>query len=330
MRPTCMIVVAATLSAQTWVRQESGTTAALRGISAVSSQVAWASGTKGTFLRTTDGGAHWASARLPGAADLDFRDIHGVNESTAYLMSAGPGQVSRIYKTTDAGERWMLQATNLDPKGFFDCMSFWDPTHGILVGDAVEGRFSILTTSDGVSWQKRPGPKANEGEAAFAASGTCIFTRGTREAWFGTGGVGGARVFHTIDGGDTWTVAKTPLRNDSANAGIFSVVFSDALHGVVVGGDYSKPEDSSANFAQTADGGKTWAALNGPAGYRSAVAYSALSRMWLTVGTSGSDHGVPDAWKSIPVEAVKLNAVSLVGDTGWAVGPQGAILKLVQ
>jgi photosystem II stability/assembly factor-like uncharacterized protein len=285
--------------------------------------VAWASGTKGTFLRTTDGGAHWNVATIPGAANLDFRDIHAVDERTAYLMSAGSGELSRIYKTTNGGEVWMLLATNLDPKGFFDCMSFWDPSHGILIGDAVDGRFSIFTTSDGTTWQKRQGPKADDGEAAFAASGTCIFTRGTREAWFGTGGKGGARVFHTVDGGESWTVAKTPVASD-ANSGIFSVAFSDGRRGVAIGGDYSKPEVGA--FAETSDGGKTWTTAAGPAGYRSAVLWIPSLKQWLTAGTSGAERGMPGEWKALPVEG-KLNGISWVGETGWAVGTQGTILK---
>jgi len=159
----------------------------------------------------------------------------------------------------------MLLATNLEPKGFWDCMSFWDPTHGIIVGDPVDGRFTIMTTSDGATWQKFKGPSANKDEGAFAASGTCVFTRGTREAWFGTGGVGGARVFHSEDGGQTWSIAKTPIRHDSASAGIFSLAFSDALHGIAVGGDYMKPDESAGNVVITADGGKSWSAGTLPA-----------------------------------------------------------------
>ena len=183
-----------------------------------------------------------------------------IDDRTVFLMSSGQGPQSRIYKTTDGGASWMLLTTNLEPKGFWDCMGFWDATHGIIVGDPVDGRFTIMTTSDGATWQKVKGPSANKDEGAFAASGTCVFTRGTREAWFGTGGVGGARVFHSEDGGQTWSIAKTPIRHDSANAGIFSLAFSDALHGIAVGGDYMKPDESAGTLAITNDGGKTWIA----------------------------------------------------------------------
>ena len=104
-----------------------------------------------------------------GVADVDFRDIEAIDERTVFLMSSGEGPHSRIYKTTDGGASWMLLTTNLEPKGFWDCMGFWDSTHGIIVGDPVDGRFTIMTTSDGATWQKMKGPSANKDEGAFAA-----------------------------------------------------------------------------------------------------------------------------------------------------------------
>jgi photosystem II stability/assembly factor-like uncharacterized protein len=238
-------------------------------------------------------------------------------------MGAGEGPKSRIYKTTDGGASWTLLTTNLEPKGFWDCMSFWDPTHGIIVGDPVaggDGRFTIMTTSDGATWQKIKGPSANKDEGAFAASGTCAFTRGTREAWFGTGGLGGARVFHSEDGGKTWSVAKTPIRHDSASSGIFSLAFSDALHGIAVGGDYMKPEESSDNVAITQDGGKTWSAPAGarPGGYRSAVSGG------IATGPSGSDYSSDGgkSWKKFGDEG--YNAIG-----GFAVGTNGRVATLM-
>jgi photosystem II stability/assembly factor-like uncharacterized protein len=317
---------AALASAQIWQPQQSGTTVSLRGISAVNTSVAWASGAKGTFLKTSDGGKTWLAAAMPGAADLDFRDVEAMDERTVYLLSSGKGPASRIYKTTNAGERWSLLYTNPQAEGFLDCMAFWDATHGIVVGDPVNGRFTILTTSDGLTWLARKGPSAQKGEGAFAASGSCVFTRGTREVWFGTGGTGGSRVFHSTDGGDTWSVATTPIRHDSESAGIFSVAFSGALHGVIAGGDYMKPGEGAGNLAITEDGGKTWSAPAAatPAGYRSAVAYLAERKLWIAAGTSGSESSADGGrtWKEI--DKASYNAIS----GGWAVGPNGAIAAL--
>jgi photosystem II stability/assembly factor-like uncharacterized protein len=212
-------------------------------------------------------------------------------------------------------------------------MAFWDAEHGIVLGDPVDGKFVILVTDDGgAHWQRKVTPPALTNEGAFAASGTCLIARGQREAWFGTGGPGAARVFHSIDGGTTWTVAATPIRNDGASAGIFSLAFSDGHHGVAVGGDYNKPADASHNVAVTSDGGRTWTEPAGPHpnGFRSAVAYVADRKMWIATGTSGSDVSYDDgkSWKQFDDHA--YNAISfLTSKIGWAVGPKGVLAEFV-
>ena len=77
--------------------------------------------------------------------------------STAYALSIGAGELSRIYKTADAGRTWTAQFVNRDPKAFFDAMAFWDAKRGVVVSDSVDGQFVILTTSDGgASWERVP------------------------------------------------------------------------------------------------------------------------------------------------------------------------------
>jgi len=102
-----------------------------------------------TFVRTTDRGETWQAGTVPGGEKLDFRNVYAVDATTAYLMSIGNGNESRIYKTTDAGKTWSLQYTEPNPKAFLDCMAFWNATRGIVVGDAVDGKSELLTTSDG-------------------------------------------------------------------------------------------------------------------------------------------------------------------------------------
>ena len=313
-----LLALAGSICAQNWTPQQSGTTAHLRGISAVNAKVAWAGGEKGTFLRSTDGGAAWKAGTVPGAADLDFRGVQGIDDQTAFLLSSGPGEKSRIYKTADAGSNWRALQINPDPKGFWDAIALWDPMHGIVLGDPVNGRFTVYLTSDGVTWQQHKGPPANSNEGAFAASNSCLVVRGAREAWFGTGGLGGARVFHSEDGGKTWSVAKTPIRHDSENAGIFSLAFSDSLHGIAVGGDYQDAKAIRDALALTDDGGKTWRTVPAPFGYRSAAAYAPSVRKWVVTGPEGSNWSADRVvWTAFPGS---YNALSLP----WAVGPSGA------
>src|SRR3954463_1869657 len=102
-----------------WTPQTSGVTARLRGVSAVSDRVAWASGSASTVLRTEDGGASWKKLTVT-ADTLDFRDVDAIDGTTAYLLSIGNGDASRIYKTVDGGLTWTLQFRNPDPKAFLD------------------------------------------------------------------------------------------------------------------------------------------------------------------------------------------------------------------
>jgi photosystem II stability/assembly factor-like uncharacterized protein len=325
-----LLLATATVHAQQWIPQTSNSTASLRGVSAVDEKTVWASGTGGTYLHTTDGGATWTAAKVFGAESLDFRGIRAVDARTVYLMSSGSGDKSRIYKSADAGLHWTLQFTNPDPKGFFDSIAFWDAKHGIVLGDAIGGHAEVRTTSDGGrTWRRASTPVALPNEGSFAASNTCLFVLGKNEVWFVTGGPGAARVFHSKNRGRSWTVAPTPIRNDSASAGIFSVAFSDPLHGIVVGGDYNKDKEDRQNIAVTRDGGTTWTAPpSSPKGFRSAVAYLRDTETWIVTGTSGSDvlTGDPPSWKTFDPGA--YNAMSFVsGATGWAVGPRGRIAR---
>jgi photosystem II stability/assembly factor-like uncharacterized protein len=262
--------------------QISHTTESLRGVNAVSRQVSWASGTHGTYLRTIDGGVTWTAAQVPDAGTLDFRAVVAFSADEAFLMSAGPGEQSRIYYTGDAGKHWQLQFTNTNPKGFFDSMVFWDSKHGVVLGDPIpdgEGKlkFEVLLTEDGQNWRVVPStqmPAAMEGEGAFAASNTCIaIVPGRSDIWLATGGKV-ARVFHSPDRGQSWQVVDTPMVHGPESAGIFSIAFRDPMHGVIAGGDYKHPNDDGPNLAFTEDGGKTWnlSSLH-PLAYFSAVAY---------------------------------------------------------
>ena len=325
-----IVFLAAAVAA--WVAQRSTVDASLRGISAVSRKIAWASGTKGTVLRTTDGGANWTARPVPEAADLDFRDNHAFDAQRAVILSSGPGAQSRIYRTTDGGEHWTLAHQNADASGFYDAVAFWDSRRGLAVGDPVNGRFVVLRTEDGgASWTRvDPAglPPAREAEGAFAASGTCLAVDGNGRAWFGTGGVNGGRVFRSADWGKTWTVVDTPIRHDSTSSGIFSITFRGD-HGVAVGGDYQKPDEDRANVIVSEDGGRTWTALSDarPGGYRSAVAYA--GRTLIATGTNGTDRSDDGGrtWRK-ETGVPGFNALSFAGEAGWAVGARGAISRM--
>jgi photosystem II stability/assembly factor-like uncharacterized protein len=316
-----------------WQTQTIDTKADFRGLCVVSANVAWVSGTKGTYAHTTDSGKTWTVATVPGAEKLDFRDVEAFGDATAYLLSAGPGDASRIYKTTDAGKSWALQFKSADPAAFFDAIAFWDEKNGIALGDPVQGEFQLIVTADGgASWKPLAAkslPPALPGEGAFAASGTCLVTHGDSDVWFGTGGARIARVYHSKDRGQNWEVSETPIVAGAESAGIFSIAFRDKQHGMIVGGDYKMPNDTGATMATTSDGGKTWTSLDKRLPYCSAVAWA--KDRWVAVGTSGShasqDNG--DTWKLLDRDNYNSVGFAPAGE-GWAVGPKGRIAKFAK
>jgi photosystem II stability/assembly factor-like uncharacterized protein len=313
-----------------WQKQNVETKASLRGLSVVNQNVVWASGTNGTFVRTNDGGKTWKVGHVPGADKLDFRDVEAFNANTAYLLSIGSGETSRIYKTTDGGQNWTLQYQNTNQAVFLDAFAFWDPQHGIAMGDPVNNHFYLLVTNNGgKSWTPLSTdkmPAAIEGEAAFAASGTCIVTNGKSDVYIVTGGKA-ARAFRSNDRGKTWSVSDTPIVNGESGSGIFSIAMFNAQKGIIVGGNYQKPNEPANNLALTSDNGKTWVLGNGLSGYRSGVA-PVDSKVLVAVGSSGSDISTDagKSWKNLDKE--NYNAVAAKGsDAIWAVGANGLIAK---
>ena len=318
-----------------WTAQQSGVTASFRGFSAVSSHVAWAGGSRGTVLRTVNGGALWENVPVRGADSLDFRDVHGVSSRVAYAMSAGPAEQgqARIYKTADGGQHWTLQWSDTTKGVFLDGMAFWDPTHGLAFSDPVNGKLVILRTDDGVAWHRvDPAniPPVLPGEASFAASGTSIAVEGRTNAWIATGGGREARVFRTTDAGRTWQVNGAGIPG-GPSAGFFGIAFADAQRGIAVAGDYNIPRSAGDVTLATRDGGVTWARASrwpsqGITGGVVAVRGTGKP-LFAAVGAYGtaftSDFGA--TWTH--GDTLTLYAIDFAAkDTGWAVGPRGRIV----
>lgn len=327
--------------------QTSGTTNGLIGVSAVNRQVVWASGQNGTFAVTTNGGATWRIGVVPGAETLQFRDVEGVSERVAWLLSIGTGTDSRIYKTLDGGNTWKMQFQNQDPNGFYDCFAFWDSRHGFTMADSIGDRFPVVRTRDGHSWQDIGDllPPALPGEAGFASSGTCAATFGERDGWLTTGGTSTARVFSTRDRGQTWTVATAPLSAGPAGGG-FSLAFRDPKHGVLGGGDLLTPTTVRDNFARSHDGGKTWQ-LGTAAPIPGAIyglAYAGRSGDGADCGEHGGHRGVTvvatappaaawsadegESWTVLPGVTGYWAVTFADAHTGWLVGVKGQILRI--
>lgn len=312
-----------------WTLVTTGVTARLRGISAPSSRVIWASGTGGTVIRSADGGTTWSRLEIPDSSALDFRDIDSVDDRTAYVLSIGDGDASRIYKTSDAGRTWTLQFRNDNPRAFYDAMAFRDARTGFAFSDSVDGRMIVLATTDGgAHWSPISSGllPALEGEGAFAASGTNI-ALGRRQIWIGTSK---SRVVRSTDNGRTWSVANTPLPT-STSAGIFSIAFADDERGIVVGGDYKVESGAVNNAAITVDGGQTWTLVTGLRGFRSAVAFiPSRPGTAIAVGPSGADYSTDGGRSWTPMDGPGFHTLAVARGTRtvWAAGEKGTVARI--
>jgi hypothetical protein len=353
-----------------WTIQDAHTKASLRGIHSLGNRVAWASGTNGTVLRTEDGGTNWLPCTTPPNAEkLDFRGIQAFDNKTAIVMSSGTGDASRLYKTTDGCQTWTLVFANPDKDGFWDAIAspaFEPPEKSrslLLLGDPTSAHpfnlWKVRRTETGTwkyerqfggVWPLPTDPAARE--TAFAASNSSLVVllpedRFRYGIWFaGAGGPGGGYFFgegpKCPQGSGTFCGEKVPVGASSATSGVFSIAFearpkhlrgfySSRADVVAVGGDYTKPDDASAVAAYSADWGRHWnRAATQPHGYRSAVAYDATNKTWITVGPNGTDISTDDGrnWRPLkptptdtPDADKNWNALSLP----FVVGPNGRI-----
>lgn len=316
-------------------RQVSGTTALLQAVSAPAPDTVWVSGHRGTWARTTDGGHTWQLGTVPGADSLQFRDVHAASADTAWLLSAGNGPMSRIYRTTDGGANWSEQFVNSDSSAFYDCFDFWDARRGIAYSDQVNGRSMIrMTDNGGEDWRlldQGQVPAALPGEGAFAASGTCVITRPEGHAWIGTGNGPTSRVLHTDDYGRSWEVAEPPIAAGEA-AGIASVAFASNDKGAVLGGPIGDPDAITDNVALTRDGGETWT-VGGRPTFPGAVFGAAFvpgtEATLVAVGPRGASASRDGGRSWAPVDTVSYWGIGFAPDgTGWLVGPNGRITRI--
>lgn len=316
--------------------QQSGTTVLLQAVSVVDSNVVWVSGHEGTWARTLDGGRSWTAARVPGADTLQFRDVHASSARTAWLLAAGPADMSRIYRTDDGGTTWSLQWTNREADGFYDCLDFWDDRRGIAYGDAIDGQLRVLRTEDGgANWRLVPAaslPAAQVGEGGFAASGTCVATRRGGLAWIAAGNAARARAFLTSDYGLTWSAVDVPVVGGDA-AGLTSISMVDASAGTAFGGALSVGDRRTENVARTTDGGRTWApmphiAFNG-AIYGGLHVPGTAGHALLAVGPGGLAASLDGANSWSMVDTRAWWGIGSAGrGASWVTGPQGRIARL--
>jgi photosystem II stability/assembly factor-like uncharacterized protein len=312
--------------------QAQGTKTSLRGLSVVNDAVAWASGSNGTIGRTSDGGKNWKWITVKGFETRDFRDIEAFDATTAIIMAVDAP--AYILKTVDGGESWKVVYENKTKGMFLDAMEFWNINAGIVIGDPIDGHFFIARTFDGGNtWKEIPNdfkPKADSGEALFAASGTNIRILDKDEAVFVTGGMN-SRIFIRDQS------IKLPIVQGRETTGANSVDVMDkhSRKGgqtiIVVGGDFNNPNSDSLNCFYSTNRGKTWKApRTAPHGYRSSVEYLSKKHV-ISCGINGVDYSIDAGknWKWISKEGFNVCRIAKQGSAIYLAGSNGKIAKVI-
>lgn len=311
-----------------WKPTERVTKAHLRGMHVLSETVAWASGTEGTVLTTTNGET-WRSMQIPSGAELDFRDIEAFSAQEAIVMSSGNGVA--IYRTSNGGKDWINVYSDSTPEVFFDGFDFLPSGLGVAYGDPVDGRMAILTTTDhGKTWSALPEnlrPVLDSNEAGYAASGTGVVLTDT-VFYIATGGGPKSRIFEFDLTGQLKKEHLIPIESNPGS-GIFSIC-SVPDHGfAAVGGSYLDSTNARSNCA-ILQRGSSWLGITvqNPRGYRSCVASNDDGSMLVAVGRTGSDLSYDGGLTWRPMGNEGYFTCDLHGTTGWAAGRNGKMAKL--
>jgi photosystem II stability/assembly factor-like uncharacterized protein len=279
----------------------------------------------GTLRRTEDGGASWTDVAPRDAAECDFRDVEAWSDGVVVAMVAG--QPARLYRSADAGATWRLVHEDPRPGAFFDALAF-DGARGVVFGDAMDGRLCLLETWDrGRTWRDVPAPALpapGDGEAAFAASGTCLVD-GPEGFSLVTGGGPSRHV--SFDPGVGFAATELPVQKGAPSQGAFSVAWRGA-RGVAVGGDYRAPLERRGTAAFSEDGGRSWTAADA-GGFRSGVAWLQSGEV-LAVGSHGASFSKDGGRSYEPFGDAPFHSVAQApGGAVWACGAGGRVGRLM-
>ncbi len=199
----------------------------------------------------------------------EIRDMAVTGKKTLVAMQSNDSSVILNLKNKKA----QFQSLS-DQAIFFDGMDILPTGTGFLMGDPVDGFFTLYKTTDfGLNWSViSPKLAAEDGEAGFAASGSTVRCLNDSTFTFVSGGMK-SRFFKTENSGKTWQI--TTLNYPKSNgSGPFSLCFINEKEAVIVGGDYTQPNISENTSFYTADGGLTWLPSEKPTlGYRSCVIF---------------------------------------------------------
>jgi photosystem II stability/assembly factor-like uncharacterized protein len=306
--------------------------ASYRALHVVDDRVVWVGGSKGQVLKTEDGGETWESVGPADRGSAEFRSIWAWDAKTACIAIAGTP--AEVYRTEDGGHQWNKVYQHRSEAAFFDAMVFDGSGRGWILSDPIDGVWRIIESKDqGQSWQEWPVeqlPKAEPGEAAFAASNGAMVVDDAGHLVLVTGGEvadGRASLLKALIESRSWHRQKLESPS-SATSGLFAIGVGPENQVVMVGGDY-RPEKTNPGIALSSQ--LRWdriePCVEPPARFCSSVVHVAdrSGGSWMASGPAGtfrSSDGV--SWQEVADEGFHVLRVSPSGKV-WGAGSQGRI-----
>lgn len=221
-------------------------------------QTGFAAGWNSSLLMTTDGWATYTT--VTNNFGLYFEGLNIL--ANGDLLAAGWN--GALAKSTDQGVTWTDLVPNaIDLYG----ASVVDADTWYLAGDKG---YILKTTDSGASFTRLHIP------SNYDTYYTCYF-KNANEGWI-TGKTTG-KIFHTTNGGDTWTTFT--VSGVTSTQIYYKLFFVNDQIGYAVG--------SNNIHAKTTDGGNTWSMLNGT-GLGTSILYSVYFKTE-TMGFAGSSAG---------------------------------------
>lgn len=275
------------------------------------------------------------------------------------------GERGAILKTTDGGQSWAFQTSNIDRDildiFMLDAARGWGLAHLYPAGaDSVYGTYILKTTDGGNNWSPTFYPEQYFFTIMFhdplhgwmgGDGGVLLGTTNGGADWFEANvnpGSGSGFPIHNIRffsphygyamggrfdiAGVVWRTVNGGDRWDPIVVGpepIYDMHFEDSLKILAIGGDL----DFGSGQVSTSDGGLNWTYLYlGIFGQARALSFRTKTEAWAPLGFTGTYMYTLDGGRSwtdlyTPDSSAVYDLVFTDSLTGYAVGDSGTVLK---
>jgi len=299
-----------------WVGTHNTTSHDILGTCQLDNNTAFAVGTAGLFLKTTDAGATWFAHATGVTADL--YSVYFLNSTMGWAVgTAVYPNGSAFVATTDGGNTWVSQPAPSSFSPTLYSVYFQDANNGWAAGSS--GRFA-RTTNGGTTWTNVTMP------VAATYNLYSVRFRDLFNGYIVGGPTGQGFVMQSTDGGQSWTdpsqVSSQPL---------YAIRYvTDTLTAVAVG--------NNGAIVQTTDGGQNWGSPSTPSGaFRPLKGMAVVGNTVFAAGDTvvivSTNSGANWTRKRTNLNGTiyppqSLNDIAMSSATnGWAVGAAGLIYR---